>query len=533
MQREQSRPDHEQRSAALLLLATATLLCLIQLVVLVPNHDIAWLLELSQRMLSGGKYYTDFYELNPPLYPILLLPVDLLSRLTAAAPYTILIIGVSGLLYYVSLRLFASLAVITPGVGFRGRIALAVCLQAQLFFLPGYDFGQRDPVALCLILPLLCWLSVEPAALRASGAIVLASVLAAIGVLIKPYLAGAVILLVVVRVLATRRVVELLVPVVLPALLVTAAYVVLIFQVFPEWLVMAHVASDSYQMYDTYEYVPKWFSSALVLIALLAAANEYLQTSPTARRAIRYFVAVAAGALLSYLVQHKGFSYHLVPAKIMLGLLLVITAVALVQRLKPVPPGPGRVYLEGALVVNLAMSLVAFGEDIRSLTMPRGQARFYARLAASLTDLHAGNRLFFFSTSLGPEFPLNLYYHFTPSSRFPCLWTLPAVLAPRAHQATNDSAELRNLVAQDFGRWQPTAFIVNESPHKQAIAGNFEFLPWFRQDPALRDILERYQFAARVPGYQPGGAGGGESFAIYILRQRRTASAQAAPGNRN
>ena len=113
MQLDQSKAG-EDRRAAVLLLVSAAVFCAIQLGVLVPNHDIAWLLELSQRMLHGGKYYSDFYELNPPLYPILLLPVDLLSRVTGAAPYTILVIGVSGLLYYVSLKLFSCLAVLPP-----------------------------------------------------------------------------------------------------------------------------------------------------------------------------------------------------------------------------------------------------------------------------------------------------------------------------------------------------------------------------------------------------------------------------------
>src|ERR1700755_1706197 len=96
-----SRSDDQPRQLAWMLSASAAVLCAIQILVLVPNHDNAWLIELSTRMLSGGKYYTDFYELNPPLYPILLLPVDLVSRATGITPYPLFIVYRSPLIYYV------------------------------------------------------------------------------------------------------------------------------------------------------------------------------------------------------------------------------------------------------------------------------------------------------------------------------------------------------------------------------------------------------------------------------------------------
>jgi hypothetical protein len=531
MQLESFRADHQQRSAAQLLAASAAILCVIQIAVLVPNHDIAWLMEVSQRMLSGGKYYADFYEVNPPLYSIMLLPVALLSRVTAIAPYTILIVCVSGLLYYVSLQLLSCLSVITPEIGFTGRISLAVCMQADLFLLPGYDFGQRDHLAMCLILPLLCWFGTHQSMIRATPGAVVASICAALAVLIKPFLVVAVILPVAVRLVAVRRAGDLLVPVLLPAVAVTISYALLILKIFPEWIVMAHVARDSYYMYDIHAYLPKWSVVALLLIAVLAAANEYLQSSPAARLAVRYFAAGAAGALASYLIQRKGFSYHLVPTKIMLGLLLAITAVAVLQRLRSVTGE--RIYLQRALLTGLVMVLIALGEDIRSLSMPRELDNFYARFASKLTDVHAGDRLFFFSTSLPPQFPLNLYYHFTPSSRFPCLWTLPAAIAhegadgPQVHGVTDASGELIKLVAEDFRRWAPTAFIVDESPHKQAIEGRFEFLPWFRRDPDMRRILDQYEFVARFhPDLRHGDPD--EGFAIYVRRELRAASVSAA-----
>src|ERR1700761_6905403 len=116
--------NHQPPNLSPILIAGAVALCVIQVLVLVPTHDTAWLIEPPARMLQGGKYYTDFYELNPPLYPILLFPVDLVSRATGITPYPIFIVYVSALIYYVS-----SLA---PGSTPQARMLLALCMQACL-----------------------------------------------------------------------------------------------------------------------------------------------------------------------------------------------------------------------------------------------------------------------------------------------------------------------------------------------------------------------------------------------------------------
>lgn len=467
-----------------ILAVSAALLCALQIVVLVPNHDNAWLIELSARMLDGGRYYKDFYELNPPLYPILLLPVDLLSRASGIAPYPLFVVYVCALLYFVSRKLSTCLPIVVPDITPRARMLLALYMQICLFLLPAYDFGQRDHVAICLVLPLLCYLITEQSNGRVMHQAVMAAVCAALGILIKPFLAGVVVLLLAVRIAATRRVLDLLWPIVVPAAAVAACYLLLVVTVFQEWLMMARIAGAAYSKYAVQQLLPAWTLSALALMAGLAIANEYLERSAAARLAVRYFIAATLGALLSYVLQHKGFSYHLAPVKIMVGLSLALVGLAWLQR--------PRHELSWAPVAFLAgLLLLGCGEEARSLRRQEQAVDSYRQLAATLSDLHAGHRLFFFSTSLTPEFALQRYYSFVPSSRFPCLWTLPEAIA------SGRDGQLTDLVAEDFRRWQPTAFLVDESPHKQALSQPFEFLPWFERDPQLRELLDQYQLAGR------------------------------------
>ena len=513
--------DHQQRRLSWILPGSAWVLCAIQVVVLVPNHDNAWLLEIAARMLNGGKYYRDFYELNPPLYPILLWPVNLLSRASGIAPYTVFILWVCALLYFAARQFLACLPVIAPDSTPATRLLLALYAQACLFLLPGYDFGQRDHVAICLLIPLLCYFITEQSAGSRPRQAVLAAVCAALGLMIKPFLAGVVLLILAVRVAVTRQARDLLWVIVLPGVAVAAGYVVLVATVFPEYIRMAHIAGDAYSMYASHRLLPQWSVPALLLTIAAALANEYIPSS--ARRGVRYLVAATAGALLSDVLQHKGFTYHLVPVQIMLGLTLAPIATALLQR-----RASSLAWAPHALLAVLALAVCT--EEARSLHGPEKTPLYYGRFAARLAELNAGHRLFFFSTSLEPEFPFNLYYDFTPSSRFPCLWTLPAALARSgAAGSQREARELISLVEEDFRRWQPTALLVDVSPNKQALAQPFEFLPWFQQDPGMRRLLDQYQLA----GTSSNGLRDDRRFAIYVRKASAAVPAASAALARN
>jgi hypothetical protein len=108
-----------------------------------PNHDNAYLINGSQGILQGKRYYDDFFELNPPLYPILLIPANLLARLLGVPPYGMFAAYVAALIWLSSMLCHRSLVRafdLTP----LGHACLALTLQATMFLIAEEDYGQRD-----------------------------------------------------------------------------------------------------------------------------------------------------------------------------------------------------------------------------------------------------------------------------------------------------------------------------------------------------------------------------------------------------
>ncbi|MBA5639013.1 hypothetical protein H3H37_18300, partial [Duganella sp. LX20W] len=61
------------------------------------NHDVAWLLALSGRVLEGARLYVDYPEVNPPLIVWLNLPVAWAAGQTGLAPATVFRLAVVAL----------------------------------------------------------------------------------------------------------------------------------------------------------------------------------------------------------------------------------------------------------------------------------------------------------------------------------------------------------------------------------------------------------------------------------------------------
>jgi ferric-dicitrate binding protein FerR (iron transport regulator) len=112
---------------------------------------------------------------------------------------------------------------------------------------------------------------------------------------------------------------------------------------------------------------------------------------------------------------------------------------------------------------------------------------------------------------------MNLYYNTDQASRFASMWLLPALVKreqrgnwpPR--ELSQEEKQLRDLVAEDFRRWRPETILVDESPRKRAIDGDFDYLAWFERDPTLADMLMRYRRVGQLSDLR-----GRMEFGVYM-----------------
>ena len=105
------------------------------------NHDVAAVLQFSQRWLAGEHLYSDLIDVNPPLIFVLnLIPAAIaaVTPLDGVAALQLCLFGYGGFCWWLAMRV-------------RDRAAEGPVERAFLDVLPalflldaGYDFGQRE-----------------------------------------------------------------------------------------------------------------------------------------------------------------------------------------------------------------------------------------------------------------------------------------------------------------------------------------------------------------------------------------------------
>ena len=248
--------------------------CLVQLGILAPNDDNIYLVTIAGQMLAGGHYYRDFLELNPPMYPVLMFPVQWLHGMSGIDLQQSFLIWIS----VVTVAAVVSIARLSSRLFDEGALAfmgIPLAIEVVLFFTGRVIFREQDHVALVLMPPALFWLAGRRPGEGTSAFGFALIVAATIGVLIRPSLLAAVGCAYAVR-LAEER----------DWRLDRAAGLVCrgcrgpVWRGdplwFPDWLRVAQIARTVYSTFDTSVWVDGRSIVAAAAIILLAAINELL-----------------------------------------------------------------------------------------------------------------------------------------------------------------------------------------------------------------------------------------------------------------
>jgi hypothetical protein len=473
----------------------------------VPDLDNAYLLQVADQILSGGRYFFDIFEINPPLYSLLLIPVHGLHRLTGVALYSCFIAWISFLVIASSLAVWRHLADVLEE-GAVGRALIAVAVELTLFFLPGLEFGQRDHLAVVLFLPALPWLAARQCGRPTGVGGWLTAAAASVGFLIKPHLLLIPALFGVLRLLEQRTLRVLVEPFLLCQVAGGCIYLGLVVWLFPEWFAVARVGSVAYAAYDATSWISRRTVLTVIVIAVLAATNElFSRSSPPEKRLGRILAVATSGALGSYVMQHKDIDYQFIPTKMLLYQQAGMAVLAGARWLADVAPrsagAAANLLLRQRSVVVCLLLLLSLPRTVAATAEAGHRADQYLRSLAALLQANAiGPRLVEFGTSAFPAYPLSLYRATQPAWRLPQLWILPWIVQREkaGHegepQTRTMAALLRAMVREDFRRFAPDAILVDESPDKLALPAGFDIMAWFREDPAMAAILDRYERVA-------------------------------------
>lgn len=458
------------------------------------NHDAAWYLYMAGRWLDGATLYHDVVDTNPPLIVWLSVPPVALARATG-------LLAPALFKAYVVLMAIGSLALASWRVRRREPKLAAWFTTIAVFLLlafPKGDFGQREHIAVVLVLPYIAGVGTRPAGRLEA---VLCGALGGIGFAIKPHFLAAWAAIEIARLAMTRQLLRLETIVACAVFVLYAAAVALIH---PEYFTVLSQVREVYGGLNSSSPtllrvvdIEIW-AAALVVFAGLRRSDEH--------RLVVVFFAAATGFLISALAQQKGWAYHLYPDRVFLGLFFVSAAQALFARV----PQLSSAIRGGAtgLAVIASAALVAWsGKYIFEARRPATLDEVTPLIAAIERQAPGGPvTVLGVHTLIYPAFPAVNYARASWSPRQNSLWFLPGLYSdqdarggppmtphPIDRMAPTERVFFDQLI-DDLCRTPPRLLALEKAlPVAPAGRRGFDVMAYLNQSPRIRPMLASYR----------------------------------------
>jgi len=486
----------ERVSATLIVLVIASFALWMQLSTY-PNHDVAWILWGTREMLRGATFGRDIIEPNPPLAWYLSMPT------TALAMWFHLPLDWTfrGAVAVAGACSAASLAWLAPRQrSFAGAIGLCAIAAVSLLLLPGREFGQREHLFAIATLPYLAlaarWIDGSPSSRPVIRFLV--GAFAGLGIALKPYfLVTPLAVELGLFIFSSRR----------PALVrAENLAIAVVCAIYAAWVVcfekpyILEAAPLANEIYWSFNRPIARINPPLILQLLVAAPPAIVAMQK--RDAFGIISAFAwCGFATSYVIQHKGYGYHLLPVVIATFLLIgcVLTNVAVSRAVKIVAAG---------LAVIFSWPSFAPVVGWWQINRPGGQrAVEIERLLASI-DHHATNgRFLAIAVHPYPSFPAAIYSSARYTARTNSQWFLPAVVQIRGHETSEYDAssieqDAREFILHDLREKPDIVLIDTDSARHTVGSSKFDFLSFYREDAAFRALWSNYREIEPIDRYR-------------------------------
>ncbi|WP_374580271.1 hypothetical protein [Pseudoduganella sp.] len=439
------------------------------------NHDVAYLLYAAGRVLRGATLYVDVPEINPPLIVWLKLPLAWLALHTGWPDALVLRLAVlaAGML---AVAWSAHLLRAQLAGGFWWSWTAVGVFVALL--LPGYEFGQREHLALLCGLPYLAEAALRCNRQPASRSTqVAAAVLATIGFALKPHFFAVPLL---VEVYAAWRLRRLSMGCV-AAVALLAAYLAAIWLFAPHYLDMVRLLATGYwgfsKGWGAFLTVPYFYATALLVLLASLARPRAGELPAVLRLAI-------AGFTLAAIVQQKGWSYHWIGALSLAWLLFGLAAASATahRSVRGMPLTP--VIVAGVMALLSLFALFTARVEGRKIN-PHPDT-----LGPVIRELGGGPVIIF--SSFQVSFPLVTEAGIGSSSRFPTMTIVQAMERGGNREAV---AWIRRAFAQDYYRAPPRLLIQETGPDGRPV---IDFVSYFNRDVPE---LQQYRLVRRTPRF--------------------------------
>jgi len=443
------------------------------------NHDAGWYVAATGRFLDGARLYEDIIEINPPLAFYLTIPPLAVARALGGNPTTSYFVYVCILCLASCLWTFRLLR--HAALERAERNVLLLVVTVALFVLPVAEFGQREHLMLAFALPFLLSLILRPAMppIGASHQIALA-LTASLGLLLKPHFLLIPASIAIMRLWQERSLRALFDPGLLALALAAIAYAVFVALAHPAYLrFIVPVAREVYAAYGAGagRVLFKHELTAMLVGAIAALSGVRAFSNPITQR----LASASVGAAAAYLIQFKGWNYHVLPLSafvLLSAAWLCLCSARAIRR-------------DLILVAGLAVfALMALDQQIaRGPYQSRTTAIFKPYVK---TD---GESILVLSTNVWAGFPFVNEVSGRWASRFPAQWFIPGAHnrlqseeCTRNRASCGRAAEILNLartaIIEDIARFRPDVIFIDERASKSYFQSrSFDYVEFLSEHP--------------------------------------------------
>lgn len=444
------------------------------------NHDVAWILYSSGKMLNGAEFGKDILDITPPLIWWLNWPPALVAKTFNVAPavsfqvYVLILIGISIMLMK------------TLHKKFENRQLWAAALAMVL--LPGYDFGQREHLMVILVLPYLIS-AFGSTSQDCRPARIISATLAGIGVCIKPHFLLIPICIEVALAFRARSIRGLFRCETITMGVVGVVYAIAALVYTPAYF--NNVVPDALSNYGAYDkplglvvisVISKPILSILAVGALIYARTRWGVAAG--------FLVAAVGAFLVAVAQKKGWNYHVLPIS-----LFLFFAVVFAEKVSKKAPA----YFAGLLFASLVV-LIPAAANTNDLVSAKGQHSLVSAIASRLESTPDKHTVYAFVTSPRTIWPAVISANALWTGTAASAYLLPASIN-RPNDAEAVTAAKRQLaeIARILNAEKPSLILINSAKSHLAIdKTDFSHLKHLMAFPEFVKIFEHYREEASI-----------------------------------
>jgi hypothetical protein len=477
------------------------------------DADASWLMGCTQQFLHGGKYYTDFFETNPPMILYLYIPPVMaadffhLSIMLTYATYIFLL----GILSLIICDQFLKKIFCPNGRFFYQMLMLT--LAFVYFLLPGFWIGQRENIALMFVVPYLLLVAARIEQVETKRwIVVVVGIMAGFGFAIKPHFIAPLIFIEAYLMIKNKNFFYWVRTETLAVLSVFLAYAISVFIVTPEYISkILPLVLPLYPGSVSGKWMDVLFQPAGEFLLIVVGFYFYRKNEMRYRSVAEIFIVAAIGFFVAYLLQRNAWTYHQIP---FLGLTVIFASLIFADLWTNVSEKNKRLCLlkkmQAGLLVIIFLVFALPTVVMVSLANEKFKINELPLFEKTIKDFGSHGPIYFFTVSGPDTYPLITYANVQSASRFPFFAILPQLLiniklnqSGAAREKTMEQKkEFIQIVVEDLEK-KPTLLFIERVADSSAhlMPSDFDYVQFFSENPVFRQLFKNYKRIGQVMFY--------------------------------